>query len=719
MKEKNFNSIDIDVGGTFTDCCVRYCGRRVGAKSPTTTFDLWVGFLRVLNEAAKQLNISLDMLLTQINVVRYSTTLAMNKLLERKGPKLGLITTEGFEDFILIGRGAQWDDGLSKHESRNLARVKKPDPLIPRSRIVGIKERMDHLGNILRPLDENNVREKLNTLVDQGVEGIVVSLIWGHRNPLHELRVRAIIEEDYPEVCLGYLPVVLSHEIQPKKGEYQRTITSILNSYLHHSMAEDLSAIRQELREMGYSGPLLMVHNSGGMAELSKTRAIDTFNGGPIAGIVGSLEIARLYGFDNVIATDMGGTSFDIGIVSEGQPHFFEMRPIIDRWMVNVTMIEAKSIGAGGGSIAWINENLGRKLEVGPVSARAMPGPACYDLGGVDPTVTDADVVLGYINPDYFHGGRIRLNHELAVKAIYDKVAQPLGLDVAEAALCIKKLVDGNMGNSVFKETVLRGHDPREFILFCFGGAGPTHCCGYALAGQMRRLIAFPFSPIFCAFSGSMMDVRNIYELSRRLIVLRHGDDDPALDLDEFNGTVETLVGEAFDNAKAQGMEPERLLFILELDMKYGGQLHFKRTRSPTLKLKAPDQVSDLLTAFATEYSKTFGRAGVYPEGGVSIENFVLHAIYPFKDVSFPSFSFSRSSPSAAALKGWRSVFWEDEGGFKKTPIYDYNVLCCGNTIEGPAIIEADHTTFVLPRSARLSIDKYLNNVIDIISDET
>ncbi len=715
MSAEIANTIDIDVGGTFTDCCVRIAGRNVSTKSPTTTFDLWVGFFRALKETTGILDMTLHELLSRTDIVRYSTTLAMNKLLERKGPKLGLITTEGFEDLILIGRGAQWDDGLSKPESRKLALVMKPTPLIPRERIVGVKERIAHTGAILRPLDEQDLREKVRILFREGIQGVVVSLLWGHRNPGHERRVREIIEQDYPQACLGNVPIVLSHEIQPKKGEYQRTVTAVLNSYLHHSMSEDLGSIRTELRDMGYAGPLLLVHNSGGMADLTKTRAIDTFNGGPIAGIVGSREIAKLYGFDNVIATDMGGTSFDIGIVTDGRPHYYEVRPIIDRWMVNLTMIEGRSIGAGGGSVAWINEALGGKLEVGPQSAGAMPGPACYNLGGDLPTVTDSDVVLGYINPEYFHAGRMRLDRDLAVEAIDRKLAQPLGLAVEEAAISVRKLVDGNMGNAVFKETVLRGHDPREFILFSFGGAGPTHCCGYSAAGKIKRLIAFPFSPVFCAYSGTLMDVRHIYELSRRLLVLRPGAEEPVLDLEVFNATVDHLVGEALDNAKAEGLNVDRLIFVLELDMKYGGQLHLKRTTCPRLRLETCAQVNELLNKFAQDYSKAFSPAGIYPEGGVSVENFILHAVFPMKNRTFPVSSTVSLKPSKAARKGAREVFWEKQGGYRKTPIYDYGMLGCGNVVEGPAVIEAEYTTLVLPEYARLHIDRFLNSVVDLL----
>jgi N-methylhydantoinase A/acetophenone carboxylase len=709
------NSVDIDIGGTFTDCSVQFEGRRTEVKSLTTGFDLSVGFLMALEEAAAKLEFGLEELMQGTNVIRYSTTLAMNKLLERRGPKIGLITTEGFEDLILIGRGAQWDDGLSRPESRNLALVAKPEPLVPRERIVGLKERVDNQGRVLRPLDEDHAREMLNQLVDEAVRSIVVSLLWAHRNPVHELAVRRLIEEEYPVFCLGHLPVVLASEIQPRKGEYQRTVTAVLNTYLHPPMAEDLAGIRRELRCMGYQGPILMVHNSGGMAEITKTRAIDTFNGGPIAGLAGSLEIARLYDFENVITTDMGGTSFDIGLISEGQSQFYETRPLIGQWMVGTPMIEAKSIGAGGGSIARVDRALGNKLSIGPQSAAAMPGPACYNLGGTEPTVTDADVVLGYINPECFHGGRMEIDPDLAREAVRVGVAEPLDLTVEEAAAGIRKMVDSTMGHTIFKETGLRGYDPREFILFSFGGAGPTHCCNYAQAGQVPRLMAFPFSPVFCAFAGSLMDIRHIFEQSNRATVLKPGRDEVVLDFDLFNRTVERLNHLAVDTARSEGLDPDGLMFILELDMKYSNQLHVKRIRSPRPRLESEDHVREMVEAFGQAYARSYGPAGAYPEGGISIENFLLHATYPFKRYEFRTYPVFPSNPPYASRKGFRNVYWTDLGRYVKTPIYSLTHLRGGNIVEGPAVIEADATTLVLPGFSRLHIDRYMNFIIDLI----
>ena len=402
------NSVDIDVGGTFTDCVLTLDGRRVIGKAPTTPYDLSVGFMNAIEEVAAEAGLEVEELLPRLDVVRYSTTVAMNRLIERRGPRVGLITTEGQEDVILIGRGAQWIDGKRLDERRNLATQRKPVPLVDRTMIVGVKERIDSTGAVLRPLDEDDVRRKLRVLMDRGARSIVVSLLWSFANPAHELRVKEIIREEYKEYHIGYLPVILSHQVVAKLGEYERTMTAVLDAYLQRAMQTELSATWDRLRELGYRGSFLMIHNSGGSGEVFKTTASRTYNGGPVSGLMGSYHLASGLGFSNVVAADMGGTSFDIGLVVDQSVRNYEFRPVIDRWMVGITMLQTLSIGAGGGSIAWINHELGGQLNVGPRSAGSDPGPACYDQGGTEPTVTDADVVLGYINPDTYYGGRMR-----------------------------------------------------------------------------------------------------------------------------------------------------------------------------------------------------------------------------------------------------------------------------------------------------------------------
>jgi N-methylhydantoinase A/oxoprolinase/acetone carboxylase beta subunit len=475
------NSIDIDVGSTFTDLVMTLDGERTIAKCPTTPHDLSICFMNAVEEGAQICGIATQELLPRIEIVRYSTTVALNRLIQRQGPRIGLMMTEGHEDAILIGRGAQWVDGRRVSERRNLAVQRKPQPLIERGMIVGIRERIDSTGKIVRPLDEEDVRRKLKHLMDRGARAIVVSLLWSFMNPEHERRVKEIIREEYKEYQIGYLPVVLSSQVVAKLGEYERTMTAVLDAYLQRAMQTELSATWDRMREQGYRGSFLMVHNSGGSGEIFKTPASRTFNGGPVAGLMGSAHFAAALGYKNVIAADMRGTSFDVGLVVESNVRNYEFRPVIDTWMVSVTMLQTISIGAGGGSIASTNPVMGNQVHVGPRSAGSMPGPACYDLGGTEPTVTDADLVLGYLNPDTYFGGRIALNRTRAERAIEQKLARPLGIDIVQAAALIRKIVDHNMASAIKREVHMRGYKPEDFVIFAFGGAGPTHAAGFKI----------------------------------------------------------------------------------------------------------------------------------------------------------------------------------------------------------------------------------------------
>ena len=704
-------TVDIDIGGTFTDCFIRYGERSVISKSPTTTYDLSVGFIKAIENGAELLDLAIDELLEETDVIRYSTTIAMNKLIEKKGPKLGFITTEGFEDTLYIGRGSQWADGISTLESRKIAEVDKPTPIIPRENVVGVKERLDFTGKVIRPLDEEDFKEKLQYLIDQGVMGFVVSTLWSFKNPVHEKRIKELIDEEYPEYYLGNMPVVLSSEVLPKRFEYTRANVTILNAYLHQSIAEELSNIGDELRDLGYSKSLLMVHNTGGMAEVFRTSAVNTYNGGPVAGIIGSSEIGKIYDYPNIVVTDMGGTSFDIGLVVDGDTSIYQFKPVIDRWSVDLTMLESKSIGTGGGSIAWINDVLGGRLEVGPESAGSFPGPVAYDQGGTEPTVTDANLILGYLNSDYFHGGNFSLNLEKAKQVIEEKIAKPLGLDIYEAASLIKKVCDGNMANIIQKETSLQGHDPKDFVVFALGGGGPVHAAGFGFEADIPKTVVMQQSPVFCAFSSSMMDVMHIYEQSKHIILLQAGTKEFLTDYEELNDVVRSLQEKAIRDIEGEGFSKDAIQYELELDMKFGGQLNIKRTVSPSINLKNSEDVQNLWDAFTEGYSNAYSPIAVFPEGGVEIENIVLKATIPQPKYELMKYPLSGEDASAA-LKGERKAYWPELGGFKVTNVYQLEELRNGNVIQGPALIESPHTTVVLPPNAIYSTDQYLNGLI-------
>ncbi|MGB2617671.1 MAG: hydantoinase/oxoprolinase family protein, partial [Candidatus Acidiferrales bacterium] len=540
-------------------------------------------------------------------------------------------------------------------------------------------------------------------LVKSGARRFVVSLLWGFLNPVHERRIKEIIRDEYKEFHIGYLPVVLAGQVVGKLGEYERTLAAILDAYLQRSMQIELSAMWDKLREKGYSKPLLMIQSSGGIAEVFRTAASRTFNSGPVSGLMGAHHVAKSLGYQNVVMTDMGGTSFDVGLVVKDSVRSYDFRPIIDRWMVGITMIKTLSIGAGGGSIAYINKLLENRVQVGPRSAGSIPGPACFNLGGTEPTVTDADVVLGYLNPQFYFGGKMRLDKNRAIQSVREKIAKPLGIGVEEAAVIIRKIVNGNMASAIMKEVHLRGHSPEDFILFVGGGAGPTHAEGFK--ADIPKAVTFAFSPVFCAFGSSTMDIMHVYEASKKLTLMEPRTQQLSNEFASFNETVEQLVEQARRDLTGDGLNLADASFVLELDMLYGGQFHVKRTLSPLLAIHNQQDVRIICDAFNKEFSEAFSPFVVNPEGGIFIESFILKAIVPTKKVELPKLTLEGRDP-AAARKGQRPVYWPTEKDFSDTPIFSYESLRPGNAVEGPAVIEGEYTTLVVPPTMNFTIDQ-------------
>jgi N-methylhydantoinase A/acetophenone carboxylase len=637
----------------------------------------------------------------------------MNRLIERKGPKLGLITTAGVEDVHQIGRGSQWADGLTERAKRNTANVHKPEPLIPEERTVGVKERIDNFGSVIRPLDEDHAREQIRKLINRGARAIVVSLLWSFRNPEHEQRVREIARDEFKPAYLGNVPIFLSSEVQATKGEYERTNTTILDAYLSRLMQDHIGGIKERLKSYGYEGDIQMIHNTGGMAESYKTTAVETYNGGPVAGLVGSQEVADVFDHDKVVVTDMGGTSFDIGLVIQGGTESYDFEPIIDRWAVSTTMIESRSIGAGGGSIADINEKLGDRIEVGPESAGADPGPACYNRGGTKPTVTDADVLLGYIDPEKFYSGKQSLDPDKAEAAIEREIADPLGIDPIEAAKLIREITNGNMGSTIRKETLLRGFDPREFTVYSFGGAGPLHAASYSEYLDIDEVVISPHSPVFCAFGSSLMDAIHMYEQSNSVWLMTPQQEGGELSdgIGELNDIVDELKEEAKTDFRGEGYDVDDIEFTVEMDMRFGGQIHVARVVSPTLYIEDENDAQEVYDVFIEHYSNQFSEFSVTPNHGVMIEGIALKGRVSDEAVDLEESSLGTSDSSSAEI-GTRDVYWPDQDGFTSNPVYSYPDLQPGMEIEGPALIDADYTTIAVPSNWNYEVDEYRNGKI-------
>jgi N-methylhydantoinase A len=695
--------INVDIGGTFTDCFAIDGEQTFAAKALTTHHELAVGFLRGLDEIAGMLDTSLEETLRRTATIRYATTLGTNALIERTGPRLGLITTGGHESVVPVGRCRQWGDGLPVTEHRSYLTAQRPKPLVEPEWIVGVSERVNYRGEVLIPLDEEEVREKVQQLVDRGVRGFVIALLHANHNPAHERRIREIIAQEYPPTYLGRFPVVISSDVSGRSGEYLRSMTSIIDAYLHRFTSDRLSRLRDDLRSRGYAGQLLLVHNSGGMGSLSRSTPLNTVHAGPVSGLFGAGHLAESFGYDKIITTDMGGTSFDVGIVVQGSVRFYEFNPVIDRWRVQIPMISMKAIGAGGGSIAGVDPVTG--VFVGPRSAGSTPGPACYGQGGSEPTVTDANLVLGYLDSASYHGGELPLEKARAERAIERKVAKPLGTDVVQAARAIRKVVDEKMGDEIFKEITLKGYDPREFTIFSYGGGGPMHACGYAEALKVRRIVVPPNPQVFSASGAAGLQLLRIYEQSAWFVLFNPITKQLFNDFDAFNAIVEDFEERARADFADEGYAAEALSFSLELDMRSSGQLYVITIASPVRRIRDEDDLATVVRSFFDEYSDRFGDLALTREVGVSIDAVRLRAWVPRERWEVHELP-AAQRPVDAASKGTRSCWW-DPDGYRDTPVFDYAALEPGHVIGGPAIVESRDTTVLIGPAWKGRMDTY------------
>lgn len=398
--------VSVDIGGTFTDCFVVWGQQYIETKALTTHHNLAMGFNEALGKACTTLGLGLEEILGEVDSVRYATTLGTNALIEHKGPKIGMLVTAGYEATVPLSRARGYGEGLDNLGQQDMPNAQRPDPLVEPHMIYGVRERLDFEGNLVMKLDEEDVRRQLRGLVDRGAQIIVVALVNSVVNPAHEQRIEEIVLEEYPSHLLGAIPVILSHQVAGRKGEYVRATSAIVDGYLHSTMYHALSALEQNLRAHKYEKPMLVIHNSGGMAQLNSTDALQTIHSGPVSGIGASEHLSLQAELGNVVATDMGGTSYDIGIVVEGGIKHYDFNPVIDRWLVSVPMVHLVTLGAGGGSIASY-DRMYKTVKCGPESAGSDPGPACYDRGGMRPSVTDADLVLGYLDAENYAGGSI------------------------------------------------------------------------------------------------------------------------------------------------------------------------------------------------------------------------------------------------------------------------------------------------------------------------
>ncbi len=686
--------VAVDIGGTFTDCFMVWNEHTIQSKALTTHHNLALGFREALQAGCTKLDLDMQDVLSQVDSVRYATTLGTNALIQRKGPKVALLITAGYESSVPLSRGRGYGEGLDFRAQQDLPGACRPEALVPIPMIQGVRERLDAVGNVLMALDEDHLRETIRNLVDRGAQSFVVSLVNAVANPVHERRVQEILLEEYPEHMLGAMPIVMSHKVAGRKGEYVRTSSAIMDAFLHDVMYHGLSSLELNLRDSSYSKPMLVIHNSGGMAQLNSTDALQTIHSGPVAGVSASEHLAAEADLGNVICTDMGGTSFDIGLVVKGGVKHYDFNPVIERWMVSVPMIHLVTLGAGGGSICRY-DRMYNTVQVGPESAGSDPGPASYDRGGLKPTVADADLLLGYLDPANYAGGQIKLKANRAKQAMEDAICDELDCSVAEAALMVKRKVDANMANGIATELRARGYDPTEFTLLAYGGNGPLHGCGIANQLGIDKILVPPFCSVFSAVGAGNMHQLHIHEKSLFMWIYDSNTQQLYRDYKAFNKLVEELEDAGRQDLLRQGMKAKDIKHKLELDMRFGNQLAQTTVVSHKLRLETIDDVMKLIEQFSLDYGNRFGKGSEAPEAGIRINTIRVQSYVELETVDLGNLRAKKTKPAGKPVAK-RKCYFVGHKGEVETAVYNHEDLSPGEVVSGPAVIVSATTTYLI-----------------------
>ena len=689
--------VGVDIGGTFTDCVVlNDRGEMVVGKSLSTPPDYSAGAADAVRDAARNIGLGdEEELLRRTTLFFHACTIGENTLITRSGPRTGLVATRGFPDTLLMMRG-KVTDGLTEAEAGRLAWLRKPEPFVPRSLVAEVNERMDYKGSVAVSLDEAQAAAALDELVARGAESVAVCLLWSVANDVHEKAVAGILRRRHPDVY-----VTLSSAAAPFVGEYERTATTVFNAYIGPRISTYLTNLHQVLRGKGLARPPMIMQAYGGVLDIDATcrNAVGTVESGPASGVVGSRFLGEMIGENDILATDMGGTTFKVGVVREGRIER-DYTPVVLRHRVLAPKIWVESVGAGGGSIAWIDSDTGL-LKVGPEGAGASPGPVCYGLGGVEPTVSDADVILGYLNPDYFLGGRMRLDRGAALRAVEQRIAEPLGMSVTEAARGIYRIANAHMSDLIRRATVEKGHDPRSFVMFAFGGAGPMHASRYAEDLGVRQVVIPLTASVHGATGLISSDVVHEYGKSDHLQV-------PA-DPSRVNENFAELIRRAEADLGEAGFGPSEMAITRSIDMRYRYQVHELNVPLPTGTASLADADLERLYAdFDDAYEKAYGKGSGYREAGKEILTFRVTAVGL---LSKPRIKEEPAVEASAddARKPKRSVFFEELGDFAPTAIYDFQRMGPGMELSGPAVIETPVTTVVVNPRDRAEIDGFRN----------
>jgi N-methylhydantoinase A len=677
--------VGIDTGGTFTDVCVldEDDGRLSVKKVPSTTADLSAGIVSGLQSAVELA----DHVIADVSHFVHGTTVGTNALLTEQGAVTGLITTAGFRDLLELARG--------RRPKLYDLQADKPTPLVPRDRRFGVDERVRHDGTVEVPLNPAEVRLVAGQLRSQGVEAVAVCLLYSYLRPEHEREIGRILVEALPDVYVS-----LSSEVLPEFREYERLSTTVTDAYIGPIVSQYLGRLRKQLRDLGVTAVPHVTQSNGGVVpfESAERLASRLVVSGPSTGVVGAAAVAQAAGIGDVITFDMGGTSTDVSLVQDGKPKL-SMGTEFDGRPIRGTMVDIHTVGAGGGSIAWVDP--GGHLKVGPASAGADPGPACYGRGG-DPTVTDANVVLQVLDPEYLLGGQLRID-AAASHAAVGKLAARLDWNVVDTARGIIRIVIANMARAIRVISVQRGYDPRDYVLVPFGGAGPQHAVLLAKDLGIGRVLVPETPGVLAALGQLMTDLRTDFMRTRIVDV----DDEAATTFQDVFAGLERLAERSLDE---QAVPAGQRVLTRSLEMRYAGQ-NFELSIPVSPGAFDAEQISQLAERFAMEHERTYG----YSLAGEKIQavTFRMQAVGQVARVSLSERP-SGGLDASRALVGSRKVVLPEDGKAVTCPIYERSMLTAGNRIDGPAVVSQMDTTTLLGQGDRLVVDGFRNLVIEV-----
>ena len=676
--------LGIDAGGTFTDFVLADKSGNIKIyKTPSTPDDPTKAIEDGLKIISEDLEINPSDIISQSDLCINGTTVGLNALIQHKGSPVGLICTEGHEDSIEIRLGHK-EDGYRYDPDYPPAVM-----LSPRFLRKGIRERILSNGKVKISINEDDVREACKIFVDEGVSSIAISFIWSILNPSHEIIAEKIVREMMPNAF-----ITVGSRLYPQIREYTRTSTAVTNAYLSPTLKSYVSAINEYFISLGGENNVRYFQSNGGLAtgDVMTDRSVYAINSGPASAPIAGLSIANPFKYKNVITVDMGGTSFDITLTKGGSTNLNKNVDFL-RYRIGVPMIHVETLGAGGGSIAWIDE-MGL-LQVGPQSAGANPGPACYSKGGEKPTVSDANLVLGYLNPDGLIGGKLPLNYENAFSSIEKNIAKPLGMEVEKAAYGIFTIVNSNMVNGIRRVTVERGYDPRDFVLVAGGGATGAHITALAKEMGIDTVIVSKLSSGLCAYGQIISDVKYNYmaTIPTRLDSIKAAE--------KINKTFKEIESKGIEHLNKDGFEEKKINTYRSLEMRYVGQIHECTVNIDFFEI-TEETLQNIKEAFHNRHEELY----TYSEKDSPVELVNIESTI-YGRIDRPNYSeLENKGQINDALKISRNLIFSEKGNVLKTPVYDGNKLSPGNLIDGPAVVEEDTTTLVIENGWFLELHK-------------